>query len=53
MDKGCLNGVIFLDLKKASDGLNHNILTTKMDYYEIRGRDIAGFESSLTNRIQI
>ena len=53
MNRGCLNGVIFLDLKKAFDCVDHNILTTKMDYYGTRGRDLAWFESYLTNRIQI
>ena len=53
MDRGCLNGVIFLDLKKAFDCVDHNIHTTKMDYYGIRGRDLAWFQSYLTNRIQI
>jgi hypothetical protein len=52
-DRGCLNGVIFLDHKKAFDCVDHNILTTKIDYYGIRGRDLAWFESDLTNRIQI
>ena len=32
MDKGCLNDVIFLDLKNAFDCVDH-MLIKKMDYY--------------------
>jgi hypothetical protein len=53
MDKGLLNGVIFLDLKKAFDCVDHNILLKKMHCYGIRGHTLAWFQSYLSSRIQI
>ena len=53
MDKGLLNGVIFLDLKKAFDSVDHNILLKKMHCYGIRGHTLAWFQSYLSSRIQI
>ena len=36
MDKGCLNGIIFLDLKKAFNCvIDHDVLVRKMYYYGI------------------
>ena len=49
MDLGKLIGVVFIDLKKAVD---HNILCKKLEYYGIKGRDIAWLKSYLSNRKQ-
>ena len=53
MDKGCLNGVIFLDLKKAFNCVDHDVLVMKMYYYGIRGLTLKWFQSYLANRTQI
>ena len=37
LDKNELTARVFIDLRKAFDMVNHDILLTKLDYYEIRG----------------
>ena len=52
MDKHELPINIFLDLSKAFDTLDHEILLDKLEYYGIRGKSLDTFKSYLTNRKQ-
>ena len=53
MDNGKLNGVVFLDIKKAFDSINHHILLNKMnEQFGIFGMELKWFQSYLTNREQ-
>ena len=53
MDNGNLNCVVFLDVKKAFDSINHEILLNKMhEYFGISDTQLKWFESYLINREQ-
>jgi hypothetical protein len=45
-------GGLFIDLQKAFDCVNHNILHSKLNFYEISGREKKLFESYIKDRYQ-
>ena len=53
MDSGLINGVLFLDLKKAFDTVDHEILLKKLHLYIIKGTPYAWLKSYIQNRKQI
>ena len=52
MDNGRANAVIFLDLKKAFDTVNHDIIIQKLHCYGITGDELKFLRSYLSNRKQ-
>ena len=52
LDAGNYTAGVFVDLKKAFDTVDHNIILEKLDYYGIRGVAKDWFRSYLDNRKQ-
>ena len=53
MDNGELNCVVFLDVRKVFDSINHEILLDKMhNFFGITGTQLKWFESYLNIRVQ-
>ena len=52
MDHKHITGVVFLDLKKAFDMVDHNILCKKTHYVWLRTKIVTWFKDYLKNRTQ-
>ena len=52
LDTGQMTGLIFIDLKKAFDTVDHEILCKKLYLYGVQNRELAWFKSFLSNRKQ-
>ena len=52
IDKGKYTGLVFIDLKKAFDTVDHKILLQKMNMYGVTGLEHDWFTSYLENRKQ-
>ena len=53
MDSCLINGVLLLDLKKAFDTVDHEILLKKLHLYGVKETSYAWFKSCIQNRKQI
>ena len=52
LEKSEYTAITFIDLKKAFDTVNHDILVPKLEHYGVKNKEIRWFRSYLTNRKQ-
>ena len=52
MDKVELTGIVFLDIQKAFDSIDHNILLKKLKFFGISQIELKWLQSYLTDRYQ-
>ena len=48
-ENNCLTLGIFIDLSKAFDTVNHQILISKLKNYEVKGKNLSWFKNYLRN----
>ena len=52
IDKGLYTAAVYIDLKKAFDTVDHEILLSKLKYYGVKGKEFRWFHSYLADRSQ-
>lgn len=52
LDQGRFNGIVFIDLQKAFDTIDHTILIAKLNNYGIDNKSLKWFSSYLSQRSQ-
>ena len=52
LDKGRIVGAIFSDLKKAFDTVDHDVLLSKLSYFNFSGDAIKWMKSYLCSPVQ-
>jgi retron-type reverse transcriptase len=53
MDSGQINCIVFFDVRRAFDSINHEILIDKMrNLFGVTGNQLRWFKSYLNNRVQ-
>ena len=52
IDQGKYNIAVFIDLKKAFDTVNHEILLNKLEYYGVSDKELNWFKLYLDDRKQ-
>ena len=52
MDKGLVTGSVFIDLAKAFDTVDHDILLSKLEYYGVCDESLPQFKNYFTGRKQ-
>ena len=53
IDDGLTNATLFIDLKKAFDTTDHEILLSKLELYEFKGVSLNLFRDYLSDRTQV
>ena len=53
IDNGLTNAVLFIDLKKAFDTIDHEILLAKLQSYGFRSRSVRLLRNYLSERVQV
>ena len=52
MDKGLITGSVFMNLAKAFDTVDHDILLSKLEYYVVCDESLPWFKNYFTGRKQ-